>query len=102
MLCVVAVNVVVVVEEVEGGEGGREGGRRRRETNRTIWAKVSLKISETEQPYQVKRMIRGIEDMLISIFSQTWKWERSKSFFGEPLKHVITLVWANSGEQNWR
>ena len=29
--------------------------------------------------------------MLFSIYSQTSKWERSKSFFGEPLKHVITI-----------
>ena len=62
-LCVVVVLVVVVV--VEGGE---EKGT---ETNRTIWAKVSLKIAETEKPYQVKRMIGGIGDMLFSIFSQT-------------------------------
>ena len=60
MLCVVVVLVVVVVVE-----------RRRRETNRTIWAKVSLKIAETEQPFQEKRIIGGIGDMLLSIFSQT-------------------------------
>ena len=48
VLCVVVVLVVVVV--VEGGE--EEGGRRGRgETNRTIWAKVSLKTAQTEQPY---------------------------------------------------
>ena len=29
--------------------------------------------------------------MLFSIYSQTGKWERSKSFFGELLKHVITV-----------
>ena len=46
-------------------------GRRRGETNRTIWAKVALKIAETEQPYQVKRTIGGIGDMLFSICSQT-------------------------------
>ena len=46
-------------------------GRRRGETNRTIWAKVSLKIAETEQLYQVKRMIGGIGDMLFSTYSQT-------------------------------
>ena len=34
--------------------------RRRGEANRTIWAKVSLKIAETEQLHQVKRMIGGI------------------------------------------
>ena len=38
-----------------GGSGGRGGGwreeRRRGETDRTIWAKVSLKIAQTEQPY---------------------------------------------------
>ena len=45
--------------------------RRRGESNRTIWAKVSLKIAETEQLYQVKRMIGGIGDMLFSIHSQT-------------------------------
>ena len=57
VVCVVVVDVVVVV--VEGGEeeggGGGEG-----ENNRTIWAKVSLNNAETEQPYQVKRMIGGI------------------------------------------
>ena len=55
----------------EGGgrEGRREGGRRRGETNRTIWATNSLKIAETEQPYQVKRMIGGIGDMSIWIYS---------------------------------
>ena len=36
-------------------------------------------------------MIAGIGDMLFSIYSQTCKWDRSKSFFGEPLKHVITV-----------
>ena len=45
--------------------------RRRGETNRTIWAKVSLKIAETEQLYQVKRTIGGIGDMWFSIYSQT-------------------------------
>ena len=60
-------------------ERKREGGRRRRETNRTIWAKVSHKVAETEQPHMLKRKIGGIG------------WERSKSFFGEPLKHVITI-----------
>ena len=36
----------------------------------------------------------GIGDMLFSIY-QTWRWERSKSFFGEPLKHVITVCGQN-------
>ena len=28
---------------------------------------------------------------------------RSKDFFGEPLMHVITYMWANVGKQkNWR
>ena len=55
-------------------ERRREVERRRGETNRTTWAKVSLKIAETEQPYQVRRMIGGIGEFL----------------FGEPLKHVTT------------
>ena len=66
VLCVVCCFVVVVEE-------GR--GRRTGETNRTIWvqipAKVSLKRAETDQLYQVKRMIGGIGDMLFSICSQT-------------------------------
>ena len=70
VLCVVVVLVVVVVVVVEEGRR-REGGRRRRETNRTIWAKVALKIAEIEQFSQVKRMIGGIGDMLFSICSQT-------------------------------
>ena len=36
-----------------------------------FWAEVSLKIAETEQPYQGKRIIVGIGDMLFSIYSQT-------------------------------
>ena len=77
MLCVVAVLVVVVVlVVVEGGEqeGGRERGERR-ETNRTIWlltpSAVSIGIAGVEQPYQVKRIIGGIGDMMLSIYSQT-------------------------------
>ena len=35
-------------------------------------------------------MIGGIGNMLFSTYSQTSKCERSKGFFGEPLKHVIT------------
>ena len=48
--CVLCVAVVLVVVVVEGGEE-EVAGRRRRESNRTIWAKVSLKIAQTEQPY---------------------------------------------------
>ena len=48
VLCVVCC-VLCVVEEGRR----REGERRRGETNRTVWAKVSLKIAGTEQPYQV-------------------------------------------------
>ena len=60
-----------------GGRGGGGGGREEKgETNRTIWAKVSLKIAETEQLCHGKRMIGGIGDMLFflnlfSIYSQT-------------------------------
>ena len=46
-----------------GGGGGREeegGGEEKGDSKRTIWAKVSLKIAETEQLYQVKRLIVGI------------------------------------------
>ena len=49
-----------------GGGGGR---RRRGETNRTIWAKVSLKIAGVEQPYQVKRMTGGIEAMWLYVIT---------------------------------
>ena len=59
-------------------------------TNRTIWllipAKVSLKRAETEQLFQVKRMIGGIGDMLFSICSQTENvFDPTNCFFGEPL-----------------
>ena len=40
--------------------------------------------------------------MLFSTYCEIYKWERSKGFFGEPLKHVITLRGANLGKQNWR
>ena len=68
--------VLCVVCCCGGRGGGREGGRRTGEANnRTVWllipAKVSLKIAETEQLHQVKRMIGGIGDMLFSICSQT-------------------------------
>ena len=77
-----------------------EGGRRRRgETDRTIWllipARASLKIAETEQLYQVKRMIGGIGDMLFSIYSQTEKCIRSKGFSGDSLGSSDNLTWAN-------
>ena len=69
-LCLCVLHVVCCC-----GGGGREGGRRRGKTNRTVWllipARASLKIAETEQLYQVKRMIGGIGDMLFSICSQT-------------------------------
>ena len=70
MLLLLLLRIVVVV--VCGGCGG---GRGRGETNRTIWllvpSEVSLRIAETEQLYQVKRMIGGIGNMLFSICSQT-------------------------------
>ena len=31
--------------------------------------------------------------MLFSIYFQSEKFERSSAYFGEPLKHVITLRW---------
>ena len=42
--------------------------RRRGETNRTIWASVSLRITGT---YQVKRMNRGIGNVPCSTRSHT-------------------------------
>ena len=70
--------VVVVVEEGEGEE-----------TNRTmsqlIPSAVSLRIAETEQRYQAKRMIGGIGDMLLSTYSPTENGLRSTGFFGGPL-----------------
>ena len=62
-------------------EGRRsEGEREREKTNRTIWAKVSLKIAETELPYQVKRMIGGIGDMLFSIYNPNLKMGKIQEF----------------------
>ena len=61
LICV----VVVVVEE----------GGRREETNRIIWSlipsEVSLRIAETEQLYQVKRMFGGIGNVLFATYSQS-------------------------------
>ena len=46
-------------------------------TNRTIWwltpSAFSLRITETEQLYQAKRMIGGIRNMLFSTDSQNLK-----------------------------
>ena len=48
---------------------------REEETNRSmsqlIPSAVSLRIAETEQPYQAKRMIGGIGNVLLSTYSQT-------------------------------
>ena len=48
---------------------------RNRKTNRTISqlvpSAVSLRITETEQLYQVKRMIEGIGNVPCSTYSQT-------------------------------
>ena len=49
-------------------------------------AKISFQIAATK-----KRMIGGIGDVLFSIYTQTWKWERSHSFFSAPLKHVMIV-----------
>ena len=63
----------VLVVVVCCGCGGRR--ERREETNRTmsqlIPSAVSLRIVETEQLYQAKRMIGGIGNVLVSTFSQT-------------------------------
>ena len=89
-----------VVVVVEGGRG------RRRETTRTIWllipARASLKIAETEQLYQVKRMIGGIGDMLFSIYSQTEHEKdprgsfvcrfKTSPYVPAPRPHVVTHV----------
>ena len=91
LCCVVVVLVVVVVVVVKGVREG--GGRRREETNRTIWAKVSFKIAQTEQPYktiqwlipsavslrnagtgqlhQAQRTFGGIGNVLLSTYSHT-------------------------------
>ena len=42
---------------------------------------------------------RTRERVVLDLFSNL-EWERSKSFFGEPLKHVITVRGANFGKQN--
>ena len=51
---------------------------------------ISLKIAGVEHFYQVKRMIRGIGNMLFSIHSQTSKWARFSAYFDEPLVHMTT------------
>ena len=64
------VGVLCVWEGEEGGSGGGGDGG---------WvgvvfvvpSAVSLRTAETEQLYQGKRMIRGIGNMLFSIYSQT-------------------------------
>ena len=48
-----------------GGGGGRGGGGR--EINRTIWAKVSLKIAQTEHPYN-----HPVADSLHSVPQESW------------------------------
>ena len=51
-----------------GGRGREEGGKRRRgETNRTVWAKVSLKIAQTGQPF-----FYPVADSLRSVRQENW------------------------------
>ena len=69
----------------------------------TSFVMLGGKGAETEQLHQGKRMIGGIGDMFFSISSHTWKWERSKSFFGEPLKHVKTVrgqIWVSRADDD--
>ena len=57
---------------------------------------VSFRTAEIEQLYRVKRMIRGIGHVVLDLLSN-WKYVRSKSFFGEPLKHVINTCARGAG-----
>ena len=67
-LRVVVVDVCVVVVVVEEGEGEEETDRT---MSQLIPSAVSLRIAETEELYQAKRMIGGIGNVLLSTYSQT-------------------------------
>ena len=61
---------------------------------------VSLRVAETEQPYQAKGMIGGIGNVLLSTYS------RAENGF-DPMVSLVNLsaaldnpTWANLGEQN--
>ena len=62
-VCVVCVLCVCV--------GGRGGEEERRRSGQLIPSGVSLRITEAEQLYQVKRMIGGLGKMLFLTCSQT-------------------------------
>ena len=64
---------------------------------------VSLRIAETEQLYQAKRMIGGIGNLLLSTYSQTQKMGKILSFLLVNLSGASeNCTWAFLGEQNWR
>ena len=44
-------------------------------------------------------MIEGIGNVPCSTYSQTLNGQTLKGLFGEPLKHVITHMWAIHGKQ---
>ena len=75
---------VVVVVVVEGGE--EEGGveEKETETNRAIWAKVSLRITGAGQLHQAQRMFGGIDKVLLLTHSQTENGE-------DPLVSLVNL-----------
>ena len=65
------------MEEVE------EGGDKPKQSQ-LIPSAVSLRIAETEQLYQARRMFGGIGDMLLSTYSQTENGE-------DPLASLVNL-----------
>ena len=85
----------------------RREGRRTGETNRTIWllipGKVPLKIAETDQLYQEKRMLGGIGGRVCSRSFLKLKMDKIQGFlWGTSLGSSDYPTWANFGKQNWR
>ena len=64
-------------------EEGEEGGDKPKQSQ-LIPSAVSLRIAETEQLYQAQRMIGGIDNVLLSTYSQTENGE-------DPLVSLVNL-----------
>ena len=64
-------------------EEGEEGGDKPKQSQ-LILSAVSLRIAETEQLYQAQRMFGGIDNVLLSTYSQTENGE-------DPLVSAVNL-----------
>ena len=67
---------------------GEKGDRPTEQSSRLFpWGQLKLNSFIRESEW-----LEELETCCSRLFLKTWKWERSKGFFGELLKHVITVL----------